>query len=148
HVPLYTELLAEQSGRRVSVARQGERIERGRIYVAGNGLHLRIGRLGAHLVALLDGGPEEHHCRPAVDPLFRSAAGTCGSASVGGVVAGMGRDGALGAVALRSRGAPIVVQDEASSVVWGMPGAVVAAGAADVIAPAAEVAGWVARWSQ
>lgn len=147
HIPYYAELLGEQSGRRVQVAVNGHVIEPGTVYVAPGGQHMRVARAFNQLILRTDAGPEEHNCRPAVDPLFRSAAEVCGEAVVGVVISGMGSDGALGALALRARGAVVVAQDEASSVVWGMPGATVTAGAADAIAPATELAAHIERFT-
>ena len=79
-------------------------------------------------------------CRPAVDVLFRSVARTYGGATLAIVLTGMGQDGKRGAEQLRSAGAEIVVQDEASSVVWGMPGAVATAGLANAVLPLDEIA--------
>ena len=145
HVPYFAELLGQRSGRPVCVAGDGEVVRPGVTYLAGHGLHLRVGRRRNTLVLIHDDGPPEHHCRPAVDPMFRSVAEACGPAAVGVVMTGMGSDGALGAVALAGRGAPVVVQDERSSVVWSMPGAVYAAGVASSVVPADQLADWVVR---
>jgi two-component system chemotaxis response regulator CheB len=148
HVPYFVELLARQSGRRVVIGEHGARVERGCVYVAGDAKHLLVKRDGTGLVLAQDSGPEEHNCRPAVDPMFRSVAQACGAASVGVVMTGMGSDGALGATALRARGAPVVAQDQQSSVVWGMPGAVAAAGAASAVVAAGQLAKCVLRWTE
>lgn len=145
HVPYFVELLARSSGRDVRMARHGEPILPGVTYVAGDGLHLLVERKGGALVLAQDDGPPEHHCKPAVDPLFRSVASACGPHAVGVVLTGMGQDGAPGALALRARGAPVIVQDRETSVVWGMPGAVVAVQAASVIVPAQEIAPSIVR---
>ena len=143
HVPHFATLLRERTGLAVDVAKDGEIVTPGRIYIAPGGAHLRVVKHGQRLALAHDDGPEEHYCRPAVDTMFRSVAAACGAAVIGVVLTGMGADGALGAVALRERGAPVLVQDKASSVVWGMPGAVVGKGAADVIAPVGELARWI-----
>lgn len=145
HIPHFAKLLKDRSGRAVDVAKDGEIVQPGRVYVAPGALHLTVHRQGTQLVLRHDNGPEEHNCKPAVDPMFRSVAEACGSKAIGVVMTGMGSDGALGAVAMRSKGAPIVVQDKPSSVVWGMPGAVVQKGAAHVIAPSFELASWILR---
>jgi two-component system chemotaxis response regulator CheB len=75
--------------------------------------------------------------------MFRSIARACGSSAIAIVLTGMGSDGAIGAEILRAAGAPVAAQDRASSVVWGMPGAVVARHAADLVAPVAQIAAWV-----
>jgi len=147
HVGYFVELLAQQSGRNVQLAKHGALIERRTTYVAGDAKHLRIARQGGRLVMQQDDGPAEHHCKPAVDPLFRSVAAACGAAVVGVVTTGMGTDGALGALALRTAGAPVVVQDAASSVVWGMPGAAVAAHAVDAIVPGFALASTIDAWT-
>ena len=144
HMLHFANLLKERTGLAVSIPLDGEDVRPGHVYVAPGGRHMLIARQADKLVLRHDDGPEEHHCRPAVDPMFRSVARACGQAVVGVVMTGMGADGALGAVALRERGAPVVIQDRESSVVWGMPGAVHAKGAADVVAPGDDLADWVA----
>ena len=147
HLPYFVALLAEQSGRRVAPAHHGTVLARGCAYVATGDGHLGLRRHDNDIVIVLDHGPEEHHCKPAVDPMFRSVARCCGAASVGVLMTGMGSDGALGAVALRESGAPVVVQDKETSVVWGMPGAAVAHGAADSVLPADRLAQCVVAWT-
>jgi len=147
HVGYFVELLAQQSGRNVLLAKHGALLEPSTTYVAGDAKHLRIARQRGRLVMQQDDGPAEHHCKPAVDPLFRSVAATCGAAVVGVITTGMGSDGALGALALRAAGAPVVVQDAASSVVWGMPGAAVAAHAVDAIVPGFALASTIDAWT-
>jgi len=145
HIEHFARLLHDRSGRKVTVAINGARIEPGNVYVAPGALHLLVKREGNTLTLHHDDGPEEHNCKPAVDPMFRSIAKACGSKCVGIVMTGMGSDGALGAVELRAKGAPVIAQDKASSVVWGMPGAVVQKGAASVVVPGPEIASWVTR---
>jgi two-component system chemotaxis response regulator CheB len=147
HLPYFVALLAEQSGRRVSAAHHGTVLAAGCAYVATGDGHLVLQRSGDNLVILCDAGPEEHNCKPAVDPMFRSVARTSGAASIGVLMTGMGSDGALGALALRGSGAPVVVQDKDTSVVWGMPGAAVAQGAADKVLPAEQLAKCVVAWT-
>lgn len=86
---------------------------------------MRVERQGLSVVVALDKGPAENSCRPAVDVLFRSVAEVYGDRTLALVLTGMGQDGLRGAEAISARGGRIVAQDEASSVVWGMPGAVV-----------------------
>jgi two-component system chemotaxis response regulator CheB len=90
-------------------------------------------------VISLDQHPPENFCRPAVDPLFRSVAEVYGPETLAVVLTGMGHDGAAGSQAVIAAGGSVIAQDEASSVVWGMPGAVVAAGAACAVEPLAKV---------
>lgn len=146
HVPHFADLLCKQSGRRVVVARDGEVVERGGVYLAGNARHLVVERKDGQLILRQQDTAEEHNCRPAVDPLFYSAARVVGAATVAVIFTGMGADGARGARALHDAGARVAAQDKQTSVVWGMPGAVVAAGAADVVLPISELAACVTRW--
>jgi two-component system, chemotaxis family, protein-glutamate methylesterase/glutaminase len=143
HIPHFAQLLKDRSGRLVEVASDGAVVQPDRVYVAPGALHLTVHRNGTQLVLRHDNGPEEHNCKPAVDPMFRSVAEACGNKAIGVVMTGMGSDGALGAVALRAKGAPVIVQDKPSSVVWGMPGATVQKGAASLIVPANELASHV-----
>jgi two-component system chemotaxis response regulator CheB len=92
-------------------------------------------------VTKLNGGPPENFCRPAVDVLFRSVAKVYGGKVLATILTGMGQDGKRGAEVLRAAGAEIVAQDESTSVVWGMPGAVTQAGLADVVLPLPDIAG-------
>jgi two-component system, chemotaxis family, protein-glutamate methylesterase/glutaminase len=83
----------------------------------------------------LNQDPPENSCRPAVDVLFRSVAEVCGADALGVVMTGMGSDGVIGAQCIRQKGGEVIIQDEASSVVWGMPGLVYASGQADAVYP-------------
>lgn len=146
HMGYLAELLAQQCGRPVEVPADNTRLMRGRAYLAGHGKHLIVERqLGRLFVRQFD-GPEEHHCKPAVDPMFRSVAQHCPGTAIGVVLTGMGADGARGAGAMRLRGNPVLVQDEASCVVFGMPAAVMNAGAADAVVPLSELARAVPEW--
>ena len=135
HMPaMFTRLLAERLQSRarlqVSEAQEGDQVMPGRILIAPGDRHLRVKTSGAKIVATLDQGPPENSCRPAADVLFRAAAGVWGGGVVAAVLTGMGQDGLKGAQVLAELGAHVVAQDQASSVVWGMPGAVVGAGLA------------------
>lgn len=136
--PIFTRLLAErlQGLTRLCVreASDGMRVDGATIYIARGDYHMRVARQGAEKIIGLDQGEPENFCRPSVDPLFRSVAEVYGGAAIAVVLTGMGQDGRLGAERLRQEGAWVIAQDEASSVVWGMPGAVVRAGLTDVIA--------------
>jgi two-component system, chemotaxis family, protein-glutamate methylesterase/glutaminase len=146
HLPHFVALLASQCERSVLLATQGAKVEQGTVYVAPGGSHTIVERrvTGLHLV-LID-APPEHNCRPAVDPMFRSVAAACGPAALAVILTGMGSDGALGAKALREAGAPVIAQDEASCVVWGMPGATVSLGAASVVVPLDGIAKEIQSW--
>jgi two-component system chemotaxis response regulator CheB len=147
--PNFTALLAERldrrSGLRVVEAEHGVRVEPGTAYVAPGGCHMEVaGPAGLATVRLTD-DPPVHSCRPAVDVLFRSAARVYGAAQLGIVMTGMGRDGTQGCEAIGELGAEVYAQDEATSVVWGMPGFVVGAGLAHRVLPLEEIAPAIAE---
>ncbi|HEY3998026.1 MAG TPA: chemotaxis-specific protein-glutamate methyltransferase CheB [Candidatus Xenobia bacterium] len=137
--PMFTRLLAERLTARGSLpateARDGERLNPGRVYLAPGDFHLEVARQGEALVAVLQQRERENGCRPAVDVLFRSVAECCGRHALAVVMTGMGQDGLLGCERLHQVEARILAQDEASSVVWSMPGGVVRAGLADAVLP-------------
>lgn len=135
--PLFSRLLAERLNASVAMtvkeAEDGEELRPGVAYIGPGDLHITVaGNLTRRHIALNRNAPE-NSCRPAVDVLFRSVAQIYGSTALGVVLTGMGQDGLLGAQVLRAAGASIVVQDEATSVVWGMPGFVARAGLADEV---------------
>jgi two-component system, chemotaxis family, protein-glutamate methylesterase/glutaminase len=126
---------------RVSEAEAGEPIIGGRVYVARGGAHLRIARgPGGTPVVALDEGPPVWGVRPSADLLFASAAELFGASALGVVLTGMGRDGAEGLAAVRAAGGRAVVQDRASSVVYGMPHAALERAGADRVLPLGDVA--------
>lgn len=135
--PLFTRLLAERlhSTCQLSVeeAKQGDPVEAGKILIAPGDFHLKVVSNGAGVRACLDQSPPLNSCRPAVDALFASIGQVYGGAAIAAVLTGMGQDGLRGAEILKAQGASVLAQDEASSVVWGMPGAVVNAGIADSV---------------
>jgi two-component system, chemotaxis family, protein-glutamate methylesterase/glutaminase len=142
--PIFTRLLAERLDRtsqlHVVEAAEGMPINPGTVYIAPGDRHLAVKRAAtATAIELLD-TPPENSCRPAVDVLFRSAAQQWGRRTLAVVLTGMGHDGLEGARLLNGLGAPIIVQDEPSSVVWGMPGSIVRASLADQILPLDRVA--------
>jgi two-component system chemotaxis response regulator CheB len=147
HMPAtFTEILAEHlqraCGKPVREAIDGEEIASGMVYVAPGGKHLRVERRGARIVVALDDGPPVNFCKPSVDPMFASGAAVWGSALLGIVLTGMGSDGMRGTEIVANAGGSVIAQDEASSVIWGMPGQALATGACsavlslDAIAPA------------
>lgn len=147
--PVFTRLLAERlnssSALSVREAETGRLLERGQVWIAPGNYHLTLARKGTAVILKLNQEPPENSCRPAVDVLFRSVAQVYGPNVLAVVMTGMGSDGARGALHIRESGGGIVVQDEASSVVWGMPGAVVRAGAADRICPLLEISHEIVR---
>ena len=126
-------------------AAEGMLVERGRVLIAPGDFHLRLVRRGREVVVALDQGERENSCRPAADVLFRSVGEVYGGRVVAVVLTGMGQDGLRGAVELKERGAIVLAQDRASSVVWGMPGAVAEAGVADEVLSLDEVAAAITR---
>lgn len=146
--PVFTGVLAERlaraSGRETKEGVQGEALEPGTIYVAPGNHHMTVVH-AARPTLRVGQEPPVHFCRPAVDPLFASVAATFGPAALGIVLTGMGHDGAAGARAIAEAGGSVIAQDEASSVVWGMPGAAAAVGACAAVLPLAEIADTVAK---
>jgi two-component system chemotaxis response regulator CheB len=131
----------------VKEAEPGDRLVPGRALVAPGNRHLEVRRSGAlYVVDVLDGPPVSLH-RPSVDVLFRSAARAAGQNAVGVLLTGMGDDGADGMVELRAAGARTIAQDEATSVVFGMPKEAIARGGVDEVLPLPEIARAVLRWT-
>lgn len=140
HMPAtFTAILAEHLDKalpqKVQEAKDGMLIESRNVYIAPGDWHMTIKNDPICKQIKLDQGPQVNWCRPAVDPLFKSAADAYGNHALGVVLTGMGHDGRDGAQALVNVGASVMAQDEASSVVWGMPGAVAEAGLAEIIKP-------------
>ena len=142
--PVFTKMFAERLDRstplRVVEAGDGMELTAGWAYVAPGDRHLVLHRRGTATLTQLSGAPPENSCRPAVDVMFRSVAALYGGSAYATVLTGMGHDGRGGAKVLRDAGAEVLAQDEATSVVWGMPGAVVGAGLADEILPLDRIA--------
>ncbi len=140
HMPaVFTRYLAQRldSGSRIRVreAEQGDMLEPGLALIAPGDHHMTLQRSSAGVAVELDQGPPVNFCRPAVDVLFRSAGEVFGGDVLAVVLTGMGHDGRDGCAALKQRGATVIIQDQASSVVWGMPGAVYQSGLADATLP-------------
>ena len=137
--PMFTTIIAQHLTRASGiVAREaidGEPVLAGRIYVAPGGMHLRVERRAGKVVTALSDEPPVNFCKPAIDLLFSSAARVWGRGIMALVLTGMGYDGAAGARDIVASGGSVMAQDEASSVVWGMPGAVVQAGLCCAILP-------------
>jgi two-component system chemotaxis response regulator CheB len=122
------------------VAEAGEPLLPGRGYIAPGDLHLAVASGPPGPIARLMDTPPENRSRPAVDVLFRSVANVHGAGALALVLTGMGEDGRLGCEAIRAAGGQVVVQDEATSVVWGMPGSVAKQGLAHAVLPLDELA--------
>jgi two-component system, chemotaxis family, protein-glutamate methylesterase/glutaminase len=145
HMPAtFTTVLAQHiaraANRPCAEASDGMEIKPGTICLAPGDYHLQVMRQGASLIAHLSQTPPENFCRPSVDPLFRSVAQLFGPESCAVILTGMGSDGCNGARVMAAAGAPIIAQDEATSVVWGMPGAVAHAGICSAILPLSRIA--------
>jgi two-component system chemotaxis response regulator CheB len=143
--PMFTRLLAERLSSkypfRVMEARAGSVPEPGQVWIAPGDFHMIVVADGQQVRLAVNQDPPENSCRPAVDVLFHSVARTYGSAALAVVLTGMGQDGLRGCEAIRAAGGQILAQDEATSVVWGMPGYVVRAGLADRVLPLSLIAG-------
>jgi two-component system chemotaxis response regulator CheB len=142
--PVFTRLLAERLDQKSKVsvkeASAGDVLEPGRVYLAPGDFHMTVTALATGNQIALNQNIPENSCRPAVDVLFRSAAAVYGASALAVVLTGMGQDGFRGCQMIREVGGRVVVQDEATSVVWGMPGIVARAGLAELQMPLQDVA--------
>ncbi len=125
----------------VCEAEDGQQILPGHVYIAPGDRHLKVSRSGARYLCRLDDGPRVNRHKPSVDVLFHSVAENVGPNALGVILTGMGDDGARGMKAMHEAGAYTIAQDEATSVVWGMPGEAVAHGGVDEILPLGEIPG-------
>ena len=143
--PLFTRSLADhltRIGHRSCVeAEDGMELLPDRVHIAPGDRHMLIEASGNHLVARIVQTPHENSCRPAVDPMLRSATVACQGRVLTVILTGMGRDGAAGARHVVEAGGAVLAQDEASSVVWGMPGAVAREGLCQAVLPLERLAG-------
>ena len=142
--PTFTTILAEHlarsSHRPAHEAIDGEIVKAGTIYLAPGGRHMRVVRHGAEVAIALDDGPPVNFCKPAVDPLFSSAVDVWQGGVLAVVLTGMGSDGMRGGKEIVAAGGSVIAQDEASSVVWGMPGAAANAGICAAVLPLNQIA--------
>ena len=147
--PTFTAVLAEHLARigkcSVHEAVDGEEIIAGSVYLAPGGRHMKVSRRDGTAVISLEDGPLVNFCKPAVDPMFASAAEVWGSKVLALVLTGMGADGLAGARKIVAAGGHVFAQDEATSVVWGMPGQVTNAGLCSAVLPLPEIAGKLTR---
>jgi two-component system chemotaxis response regulator CheB len=147
--PIFTRLLAERLASRSVIAvaegSAGVVLSPGHAWIAPGNFHMKVIRAGVDWRLNLNQGPQENSCRPAVDVLFRSVAAAYGANVLGVVMTGMGSDGVLGAQDIRQAGGDIIIQDEASSVVWGMPGLVHASRLDDAAYPLDQLAAEITR---
>jgi two-component system, chemotaxis family, protein-glutamate methylesterase/glutaminase len=142
--PTFTTILAEHlaraSRRPAHEAVDGETIKAGQIYLAPGGRHMRVVKHGMDVQIALDDGPAVNFCKPAVDPLFMSAIEVWQGAVMSVILTGMGSDGMRGGKEIVAAGGSVIAQDEATSVVWGMPGAAANAGICAAILPLNQIA--------
>ena len=147
--PTFTRLLAERLAAKSRVpvveACADEPLRPGKVWIAPGDYHLTVQESGGTVTIQTNREARENFCRPSADVLFRSAAAVFGPRALAVVMTGMGQDGLLGTTAIRERGGQVIVQDEQSSVVWGMPGYVARAGLADKTVPLAELAQEILR---
>jgi two-component system chemotaxis response regulator CheB len=150
--PVFTRILADRlsgkCGFPVSEAKHGDEVRPGQAWIAPGDHHMVLAREGRSLRIRLNQDTPENSCRPAVDPLFRSVAQVYGDRALAVVLTGMGYDGRRGAEAIRGAGGSVIAQDEATSVVWGMPGSVVEAGFANAVLPLDGIAPEIVRRTQ
>lgn len=142
--PTFTGLLAanitRETGHACAEAREGEAVLPGRIYLAPGDYHMTVARSGPQVVIKLNQNPKENFCRPAVDPMLRSLVEIYGRNMLVAILTGMGHDGLAGCEVVVKAGGNVIGQDEASSVVWGMPGAVAKAGLCCAVTPLPQMA--------
>lgn len=147
--PAFTKILAEKLGRLSGLpakeGEDGERLQAGHIYVAPGDYHMRLRKDGPGVAIALDQEPPVHFCRPAVDPMFESVSKLFGPATLGVVLTGMGHDGREGGRIIADAGGTIYAQDEATSVVWGMPGACAQAGICAAVYPLDQISSAITR---
>jgi len=145
HMPrTFTTILAEHlarvSNREVREGIDGETVKPGHVYVAPGGRHMRVVRDASNTVIALDDGAPINFCRPAIDPLFTSAIDVWQGGVLAVVLTGMGSDGTLGGKQIVAAGGSVIAQDEASSVIWGMPGSAANAGICAAVLPLGQIA--------
>lgn len=150
HMPnMFTRILAERLGAHSALtvveAAANQPIRRGSVYVAPGDSHLTVRRCGSEVVAVLTQDPPVHLHRPAADVLFRSVAEVYGARSLGVVLTGIGEDGLQGSEEIARAGGRVIVQDEATSLVWDMPGRVARAGLADAVVSLGDLASELSR---
>ncbi len=149
--PTFTRILAEhiqqQTGIKACEGEDGMPLVAGRVHIAPGGFHMLVDRQGATAILKINDGPMENFCRPAVDPMLRSAVKVFGNRIMTVILTGMGSDGMLGAREVIAAGGRVIAQDAASSVVWGMPGAVAMDGTCSAVLPLDDIGPWLRKSS-
>jgi two-component system chemotaxis response regulator CheB len=151
HMPAtFTTILAEHlataSGMPAAEAKDGEPVVNGRIYVAPGDFHMTVMVEGGRKVMRINKNPPESFCRPAVDPMLRSISKAYGNKVLFAMLTGMGQDGLKGTQELIASGGTAIAQDEATSVVWGMPGAVATAGLCSAVLPLSDIGPYIRKF--
>jgi two-component system chemotaxis response regulator CheB len=151
HMPAtFTKILAnhlESVSKRPCVEAQGgEVVESGHVYVAPGDHHLLLENKAARIVTRLPESPPENFCRPAVDPMMRSIVSVYGPRVLSLILTGMGKDGLSGCQAVVAAGGTVIAQDEETSIVWGMPGAVAVDGICSAVLPLQEIAAHITNF--
>ena len=141
----FAERLASQCSIKIVEATAGDALLPGHAYIARGDYHLLVERRAGRAIVATNQDEVENYCRPAVDVLFRSVAQLYGGGALAVVLTGMGHDGLAGSGAIREAGGDVIVQDEATSVVWGMPGFVARAGLASLVMPIEQLGGELRR---
>ena len=148
--PTFTRMLAEHiaknSGWNCAEAKEGEILAPNRAYMAPGDFHMEIADEPSGPVVRLNQSPPENYCRPSVDPMFRSLAKTFGGRVLATILTGMGSDGLKGGQVLTKAGGTVIAQDEKTSVVWGMPGAVAAEGLCSALLPIDQVGTYIMKF--
>lgn len=147
--PTFTTILAEHLARAIDrpvrEAEHGEHVRSGHVYIAPGARHMRVQRRENQATIAIDDGPPVNFCKPSVDVLFSSAAEVWGNWVLGLILTGMGSDGTRGGADIVAAGGAILAQDEATSVVWGMPGSAASAGLCSAVLPIGEIGPKVVR---
>ena len=148
HMPAtFTAVLADHIARSTGLAcaeaKDGEAVVAGRVFLAPGNFHMVVERKGVQVVVRLSDAPPENYCRPAVDPMLRSIAKVYGARTLVTILTGMGADGLKGGREITAAGGAVIAQDEATSVVWGMPGAVATEGLCSAVLPISHVAPFI-----
>lgn len=150
--PTFTTILAEHisriSGWEAAEGKDGDIVRSNRIYIAPGDFHMLVEMRGMERIIRLNKNPPENFCRPAVDPMLRSISTAWGKRVLAVILTGMGSDGCKGGQTVVANGGTVIAQDEASSVVWGMPGAAAAAGICSAVLPLSEVPQYIIRQAQ
>ncbi|WP_459556242.1 chemotaxis-specific protein-glutamate methyltransferase CheB [Lacunimicrobium album] len=137
--PMLAEHITRDARRPAQEAKDGEVVQAGRIYIAPGNYHMYLEKRGMQVLTRLNQAEQEHYCRPSVNPLYRSASEIYGNRLLAVMLTGMGEDGIEGAHDLVAKGGYMIAQDEASSVVWGMPGTIVRADLASEVLSIEEI---------